>query len=334
MKREIVSAVVAAALFQCAAFAQDARVIVQQFNTSPFAGGWCASGQTNLFAWDPFQENLQVTWDSRLQNSYFYFPVGYELNKHDSFAVEFDLRLDEIIPGIDPAKNLAPFQLALGFVRIADATAPWFVRGTGTDSPNIVLFEFYPDPGGSWIYGPSLIITIYNTNSTQYSGGGFYPDALQTNTQYRIRLHYDGQQQMLNADIHRNGELWIQMPPATLRTNFTDFRIDAFAICNFSDAGQWPGWEGSIYARGLVDNVVLTLPPPPVEKIDGRFTDSGWQVTFQSRTNWLYALERSSDLSSWATVLEGVPGTGQTMTLTDPSPADQHAFYRVRACKP
>ena len=85
----------------------------------------------------------------------------------------------------------------------------------------------------------------------------------------------------------------------------------------------------SIYAQGVVDNLVVTLPPPPIQNLAGAFRNSVWQAQFSSQTNGLYTLERTSDFQSWTTVSPTILGDGTKLLLQDASPPADKAFYRV-----
>jgi hypothetical protein len=119
-----------------------------------------------------------------------------------------------------------------------------------------------------------------------------------------------------------------------LSPTFTDFRATAFALESYSDAGQDPRYGGSLLAHGTVDNIVFTVPAPPVQKITGRLNNTQWQVSFTSRTNWLYTLESTTDFQAWIAVSPTTGGNGATLTLLDSRPLQGRAFYRARAERP
>jgi len=306
----------------------QAETTQENFSTDPLQRGLLAFGNTNLFHWNATNGNLDVTWDSRETNSYFCLPLGTVLGKDDNFSLAFDLRLNDFTPGIDPAKTNSPF------IRIADATAPGFIRGSGYQSPNIVEFSFFPDPGGEWQWGPSLTVMFCSRTGLEWSRDGFASGALTTNDVFRIVMIYDATNQVMNTEIQRNGEAFVTVPPAILDMNFTDFRVDAVAVCSYSDVGQWPGYEGSILAHGSVDNFVVTLPPLPVGNVSGGFNAGVWQVQFTSRSNWLCTLERTADFSTWVEASPAESGNGATLVLQDTNAPADKAFYRIRAERP
>ena len=115
-------------------------------------------------------------------------------------------------------------------------------------------------------------------------------------------------------------------------TGFSQFILDTFAIASYSDAGQSPFMPGSILAHGVVDNVVVSAPLPPVRDFRGGLAGENWQGTFQSRTNWNYFLEASENLLGWTSVTPMIPGTGQAINLADTNAASfGKRFYRINA---
>jgi hypothetical protein len=307
---------------------------LEDFSGDPAAHGWSSSGSTNLFHWDGAAGNLVVTWDSREVNSYFDRPLGTILGVNDSFRLAFNLRLSDFTPGIDPAKTAGPFQISVGLISRASATGPGFVRGSGSQSPNLVEFSFFPDPGGAWQWGPSLTTVFCDATGLNWSSGGFASSGLTTGDVFHVVLNYDAMRQVMETAVLRNGEAFA-VPSATLfSTNFTDFHVDAFAVCSYNDAGQEPGYEGSILAHGTLDDVELTLPDPPVASIRGEPQAGHWRVALRSQTNWVYELETTQDFASWQRVSVLTAGTGGVLSLADTNGLGGRAFYRVLAERP
>ena len=310
------------------------QTLQEDFASDPAARGWQGWGNTNLFHWNSGEGTVAVTWDSREANSYFARPLGTVLGADDSFRLAFDLRLRDFTPGIDPTKTNSPFQISVGLIRRADATGPGFVRGSGWQSPNLAEFSFFPDPGGAWEWGPSLTAMFCDGTGLNWSSGGFAPLGLTTGDLFHVVMNYDAAGRVMETAVLCNGEPFAAPSATSLGTNFTDFRVDAFAVCSYSHAGQWPGYEGSILAHGTVDNVELTLPDPPVAAVTGTEQDGHWTASFNSQTNWVYTLEATRDFASWPAVSAVTPGTGGPLTLTDTNRLGDRAFYRVRAERP
>jgi hypothetical protein len=306
-------------------------VIAEDFLGNPLQSGWHVCGNTNLFIWNPINQNLEVTWDSSQENTYFYHPLGTTLARDDDFSVAFDLRLDDIGAGLDPAKD-SSFPLAIGFLNLAEATGTNFLRGTGRNSPDLAEFAYFWDSG----FGATMWPTFVDSKGTfNWNGSTDYAlYELNPGEGYHVVMTYAASNQSMVTRMtnfqHTSGVMLIQ----TFGPNFTDFRADTLSISSYSDAGQDPRYGGSVLAHGTIDNLVVTVPPPPLQSVAGTFTNGFWQAQFIARTNWLYTLERTSDFQFWTEVSPSTPGQGGALILSDPSPATGNAFFRVRANRP
>ena len=319
--------------------AAHTATITENFTNNPLQNGWLVFGNTNLFQWNSVNQNLAVTWDSSQTNTYFYHPLGTILARDDDFSVAFDLRLNDFVAGIDPQLP-STFPLSVGFLNLAEASQPGFLRGTGYSAPDLAEFSFFPDPGGAWIYGPSLTAVMIDSTGFNYSSGGYDPDSLTTNDIYRVNLNYTASNSNLVMTITRNNEMFVSNCVASLGTNFTDLRVDSISISSYSQAGQDTNdhggviYAGSILAHGTVDNFVVTLPPPPVQNLTGAFSNVLWQAQFIGRSNWLYTLERTTNFISWTEVSAAASGNGTNLLLQDTNAPMGKGFYRVRAARP
>jgi hypothetical protein len=308
-------------------------VLQEDFSSDPATRGWKAYGNARLFHWNGTNKNMEVTWDSSCPNSYYCLALGTILTKSDTFSIAFDLLLSDFAAGVNPQKP-NPFQLSVGLFKLAEATKPGFARGTGLDSPDLVEFSFFPDPGGEWTWGPSLTVKMSDSNCTNYnhwSMGGFAGLALTSNDVWHVEMVYTAESQNLHTTITRNGEPFGPIEDASFGPAFEDFRVDHLSICSYSDAVQVEGFYGSILAHGIIDNFRLTLPDPPLKAFTGGLT---WTAVVESATNWVYSLERSRDLQSWTRVSPFTPGTGGKLLLQDLHPPQAKAFYRVQADRP
>ena len=318
--------------------AAHATTITENFTNNPWQNGWQVFGDTNVFQWNSANQNLAVTWDSSQTNTYFYHPLGTILARDDDFSVAFDLRLNDFVAGIDPQLP-STFPLSVGFLNLAEASQPGFLRGTGYSAPDLAEFSFFPDPGGAWIYGRSLTAVMIDSTGFNYSSGGYDPDSLTTNDIYRVNLDYTAGNTNLVMTITRNNEMFVSNGVASLGTNFTDLRVDSISISSYSQAGQDTNdhggviYAGSILAHGTVDNFVVTLPPPPVQNLTGAFSNELWQAQFIGRSNWLYTLERTTNFISWTEVSAAASGNGTNLLLQDTNAPRGKGFYRVRAAR-
>lgn len=298
----------------------QAAVFEETFAADPVAQGWRVHGDAALFQWNAAGQNLEVTWDSSRANSYFYRPLGTVLARDDDFSLAFDLQLQEV-----QAKNM--FQVALGFIHLADATRPNFYRGTGMDSPNLVEFDYFPDTG----YGATVSPTFISSNSG-FATTFNWPLDLTLEQTFKVEMRYTAANQTLVTTMTRAGEAFGPISDVKLESSFSDFRVDAVAISSYSEAGQDPAWGGSILAHGRVDNLAVTVPPPPIAEVGCEFANGRWEVRFATRANWTYTLERTEDFKGWTTVTQA-SGTGEQVTLSDEQPQARQ-FYRVRAERP
>src|SRR6185369_6598419 len=181
------------------------------------------------------------------------------------------------------------------------------------DSPNLVEFDYFADTG----FGATIWPTFISTNSSfNYSGPTDYTLlALSVKDTFRVAMTYTASNATLTTRITRNGSAFGPINPVTLSTNFTDFRVDAFAISSYSDSGD--NYD-SLLAHGSVDNVSITTPPPPVTNLSGGFVEPDvWETRFSSRSNWVYTLERTVNLQIWTTASVSTNGTGAEIVLRD-----------------
>jgi len=318
-----------AALPWVAAFSIHAATFEENFSSDPSARGWRIFADTSLFRWNEAKQNLQVTWDSSRANSYFYRPLGTILNRHDDFTLAFDLWLDDVAAGVDPARP-STFPFAIGFQNQADAIRTNFFRGTGADSPNLVEFDFFPDTG----FGSTVWPAIWSTNSmlTYRSSSDFTILDLPVGVWMRITMTYTARDATLVTTIATNGVPSASVNPVVLSPSFTDFRVDTFAVKSYSSQARDTRFGSSLLAHGAVDNVVITTPPPPIQNLRGSLNQGQWQGTFSARTNWSYVLERTEDLRAWNAASAPVLATDSQLTLRDTnSTSGRWRFYRIKA---
>jgi len=312
---------VAASICGAATFTED-------FSADPLQDGWRIFGDTNLFHWDSTNQNLAVTWDSSQTNSYFYHPFGTILARSDDFGISFDLQLTDITIGVNPAKTNT-FEVAVGFINFINATNTDLERGTGRTSQgarNTCEFDYFSDSG----YGATISPTIISSNN-QFATTFAFPFALDPGALFHVTMNYTAANQTLHTTMTRNGAPFASgaIPDVLLGSNF-DFRLDNFAIINWSDAGA----DGSLLAHGTVDNFVVTVPPPPIQNLTGAFSNNVWQAQFISQSNWLYTLQQTADFVSWNDVSISTSGNGTNLFLPDANAIACKSSYRVRADRP
>jgi hypothetical protein len=88
------------------------------------------------------------------------------------------------------------------------------------------------------------------------------------------------------------------------------------------------------HAPSLPDVSFAGALPPPIQNFTGAFSNGVWQVQFISQTNWLYTLQRTTNLVSWSDISIPVSGSGTNLFLQDTNAVSDKSFYRVRADLP
>ncbi len=323
-------------LFLTAACLSNAAVLSENFSTDPRARGWKNFGDTNLFRWNATNQNLEVTWDSSRTNSFFHLPLDTIVSTNDPFSIAFDLRMNDLAIGTSSNKPYT-FQIALGFVNSVNMTNPNAFRGAGQSATygvrNMIEFDYFPDSGFGATFAPTVIST---NNRVAFSDN--HPLVLTTGDLFRVTMSYSNL--VLRTQVTRNGSPYGLPPTNSIKdlalATYPDFRVDALALINWSDAvqaGSTQFW-GSILAHGVVDNFLVTVPDAPVGNFVGTKSNAVWRATFTAKTNWFYALERSLNFATWTSASPTNSGTGGTLLLQDTNAATSESFYRVRAWKP
>lgn len=306
-----------------------AAVFSEDFAADPLSRGWRVHGDASLFQWSAAGQHLDVTWDSSRPNSFFHRPLGDVLTRRDDFTLEFDLRLQSVEGGFRPEKP-STFQLAVGLVRLAAVTNASFVRATVPGTANVVEFDYFPAAGGI----DATVSPVLVSSNHQFLPAFAFPLELGTGALFRVTMRYAVSNQTLVTTLRRDGQPFGFIPDIRLSASFTDLRVDTLAVCCYSDAGD-P--EGSVRARGMVDNFRVTTPPAPVRALAAVTGEAHCGVRFLGRTNWNYTLLRSPDLHGWSVAQQLSSASATNVSLTDPLPlpsAGERRFYRVLAERP
>lgn len=290
---------------------------------SPYVRGWTAVGDTNLFVWNSAAGHLEVTWDSSKPNSFFYQPLGMTLNKTHDFSVSFDLMLSSIgsLPGKDGA-----MQVAVGFINLAQATAPGYYRATGMDSPNLVEFNYFHDTG----FGATISPVAISTNHQYALNFSTFLFELQLSQLYRVEMRYVANDQTLYTVLKQNGTnvFEVDVLLTSWDPTFSDFALDTVAISSYSDEGQDPDWAGSVLAHGIVDNFIVETPAPLLGKLLFSKSASAVCVEVYCQPGEAYHLQRTTDFAAWETVATAV-AVSPRLVLEDTAPPNEVGFYRV-----
>ena len=299
--------------------------VFEDFRRNPLTNGWQVFGDTNLFAWNATNENLEVTWDSSKPNSYFYKRLARPLSRADDFALYFDLRMRDIAIGTTTNKPYT-FQIAVGLLNFQQATNGGFLRGTGFDSPNLFEFDYFPDSG----FGATISPTIISSNNEFATA--FILQEITPNDVFRVIMRLNEEDENVSCAIYRNDQFYAQTG-FTFPTNFSDFAVDAIAVMSYSDEGQFPDFAGSILAHGDVDNLVLSNGGVALDVgFRGRFEGADWRMTFDTLPGYSYYVERAAEPTfSIATTVGSYNSTnyGQATIVHTNALAAPAQFYRL-----
>jgi hypothetical protein len=304
---------VAASIGGAATFNED-------FSADPLQNGWQVFGNANLFQWDSTNQNLDVTWDSSQTNSYFYKALGTILAKSDDFSLSFDFQLNDVAWS-------GSTELSVGLFRFSDATNPVYSR-PAANTPNLFEFDYFPDNG---IGQPATLATLTDTNVNSANRKDFYfvydNQPLNTGIIFHVILTHAAGQTNISGQVFANGQLYTSLPNI-FHAPISDFRIDTVSVTSYNNPAN------PLLAHGTVDNFVITLPPPPVQNLSGTLTNGIWQAQFVSQSNWIYTLQRSTNLTSWDDIQASTSGNGTNLFLPDNDPPPDKSFYRVRVDRP
>ena len=221
------------------------------------------------------------------------------------------------------------------------------MRGAWGGAPDVAEFNYYTDGyyNDAGVIYPAAASTVPSfipgTDSHHYAPAfvNVFETELPINQTVHVRVAYSGANQTATVTLTADGVPLGQLPPLVLsdpgNSQFvaTDtFRVDTFSISSYSSAGDD---FDSVLAHGTVDNVAVAAQLLPITQLTGELeTNGAWQTQFFTHSNWLYTLDRSTDLHTWVPVSITNLGTEDFMVLQDPNPPPPKAFYRVRAQTP
>ena len=291
----------------------------EDFSSNPLANGWAVHGDESLFKWDAEAGVLAVTWDSERPNSMFHRPLGLPLTEADAFAFSFDIVLDEVKAGYLDGQPYT-FEVALGLLNIGSAKADGFSRGTGSDSPNLVEWDYFPDTG----FGATISTAVASAKS-QFTAGFTFPAEMAAGETYSVRMEFDPAGRELKTFMLQNGTAWNEIKTVTLADDIAGFAVDAFSVSSYTAKGS----ELSLLAAGRVDNLVVAVGCSQPRIVNARLADGQWAARSFGFGAVDYVFERSDDLREWQPVWNGVREDGFYLRLIDEAPLDGSGFYRL-----
>lgn len=293
---------------------------IDDFSADPLANGWAVHGDESLFNWDAEAGALSVTWDSERPNSLFHRPLGLTLTEGDAFAFTFDITLDEVKGGHRDGQPYT-FEVALGLLNIGSAKADGFNRGTGTDSPNLVEWNYFPDTG----FGATVSPAVASANS-QFAAGFTFPAEMALGKIYSVRMEYDPAARELSTAMLENAKAWNAVKTVRLPDDLAGFAVDCFSISSFTAKGS----ESSLLAAGRIDNVAVAAGRSQPRIAQTRIVGGWWRGRAFGLQSADYVLERSVDLQQWRRVEGGSKADNIYLQLSDGKPLGGGGFYRLR----
>ncbi len=291
----------------------------EDFSTDPLASRWVVHGDESLFEWDAEAGVLAVTWDSEKPNSSFHCPLGLVLTEADAFAFTFDIAFAEVKAGHLDGQPYT-FEVAVGLVDIESVKADGFSRGTGSDSPNLVEWDYFPDTGFGATVSPAIA-----SRKSQFAAGFTFPAALAVGEKYSVRMEYDSGERTLKTFMLENSKAWKEIQSVKLQDDFSGFAVDAFSISSYTAKGT----ESSLFATGTVDNLAIAVDRSQPRIVGARLIDGQWRARTFGFAAADYLLERTADLHDWQSVGNGVRSDGFYLRLIDEQPPDGGGFYRM-----
>ena len=292
---------------------------IEDFSSDPLANGWVVHGDESLFKWDAAAGSLAVTWDSEQLNSLFHRPLGLTLTEADAFAFAFDITLDTVKAGHRDGQPYT-FEVALGLLNIGSGKAEAFSRVTGTNSPNLIEWDYFPDTG----LGATISPVVASAKS-QFAAGFTFPAEVTPGEIYSVRMEYDPTVRKLTTVMLENGTAWKAVKTVTLPNDFAGFAVDAFSISNYTAKGS----ESSLLASGWVDNLAITTAHSRSRIVNARLADGQWRGKLFGLSVEDYMLERSEDLREWQPIGNGVREDAFYLKLIDKNSPVGGGFYRL-----
>ena len=131
-------------------------------------GGQCLAGDAWL---------LGVNGENQFRS------LGQALTEKDSFAFTFQMTLDEVKAGHLDGQPYT-FEVSIGLLNLENAKEEGFIRGTGTDSPNLVEWDYFPDTGFGATVSPALA-----SSKSEFSAGFTFPAELTKGKVYTCLLY-------------------------------------------------------------------------------------------------------------------------------------------------
>ena len=203
-------------------------------------GSWVFRGDSELFsdikpASDPagIADYPVMRWDSEKQTSSLFFPFGRQLSHEVDFSASVVFQLRSLDIEFDPG-SFYGFQLSLGFFNSERVFLESYRRITGSDSPDLVEWDFFPDTG----FGATISPTIVDSASQFFPTFNF-PIDLPVDEDIEVTLEYVSEFRELRSTLRAGeGELRAMETvklPGPDDDSFAGFMVDSFGFTSFRD---------------------------------------------------------------------------------------------------
>lgn len=291
----------------------------ETFDSDPLTKGWSIHGDKSLFEWDEGSESLRVKWDTEKQSSFFYKPLGRVLTESNSFAFTFQITLDSVKAGYLEDKPYT-FQVSLGLLNISSAIDEKFNRGTGSDSPNLVEWDYFPDTGFGATVSP-----VVASDKSEFSAGFTFPAELILGKVYSIKLIHDSEERILKTEMIEDGKSWEKIQTVKISSDFSGFSVDAFSISNFSAKDS----ESSLLAIGSVDEIALATSDTLPKLFGVKINRSQWEAKSFLIDPEIWKVESSSDVINWNRAILDSDSFNYFQYFNDTITNKEFQFYRL-----
>ena len=194
------------------------------------------------------------------------------------------------------------------------------MRGTGTDSPNLVEWDYFPDTGFGATVSPALA-----SSKSEFSAGFTFPAELTKGKVYTVRMGYDGSTGVLKTEMLEEGKPWKTIAEVKRKNAHAGFLVDTFSISNFTAKGS----ESSLFATGTIDELAIATSRSGPSFVDVHLDEGQWRARAFVVAPDDWQLQRSGDLRDWKS-LDAVQKPSQFfLRFTDPEPVGRNQFYRI-----
>jgi hypothetical protein len=290
----------------------------EDFTSNPLNSGWRTFGDASLFQWNENTKVLDVKWDSEKVNSCFFKSLPNVLHKDDDFSISFEIRPKSVAVQFNRSRSYAFEIFAVGLISTNTSFLPNFDRSTGTDSPNLAEFDYFPDTGFRETVSPVLV-----SSNSAFGASFLFPAPLDNGIWYQVTMVYTATNQLMKTTAVNETSLQTYQTSLQLPEGFTDYSLNALSITSYQDNDS----TGSMLAEGSVRNLSVTFPNPPlILKITNGLSQTS--LTFSSRTNRYYSIEGSGTLKNWNALSSPVLGNEAKTEIQLPAtPTVQ--FFRV-----